>query len=100
MQRRRLTLALGVALLATPTTASAQMFPNPDPVLERMWQEGMENSQAYALAQALLDSIGPRLTGSPGHQAANDWLVAMYRRHSKARCWPGVPGPGARSGRG
>jgi hypothetical protein len=80
MQRRRLTLALGVALLATPTTASAQMFPNPDPVLERMWQEGMENSQAYALAQALLDSIGPRLTGSPGHQAANDWLVAMYRR--------------------
>jgi hypothetical protein len=79
MQSRRLTLALGAALIAAASSASAQMFPTPDPVLQRMWEQGMENSQAYPLAQVLLDSIGPRLTGSPGHQAANDWLVAMYR---------------------
>ena len=32
------------------------------------------------LAQALDDSIGPRLTGSPGIKAGNDWLVATYTR--------------------
>jgi len=80
MQRSRIILALSVALLGWAGAASAQQFPNPDPVLESMWQEGMENSQTYPLAQALLDSIGPRLTGSPGYQAAGDWLVAMYGR--------------------
>jgi hypothetical protein len=42
-----------------------------------MWQEGMENSHAYRLAQTLLDSIGPRLTGTPGQLAANEWAVRM-----------------------
>jgi hypothetical protein len=58
----------------------AQTFPVEDSVLRAMWTEGMENSQAYALAQALLDSIGPRLTGSPTHKAANDWAVEILRR--------------------
>jgi hypothetical protein len=39
----------------------------------------MDSSQAYALAQALMDSIGPRLTGTPGIRSGNDWLVARYR---------------------
>jgi hypothetical protein len=78
MRLRRITLALGTALLCWPGAASAQQLANPDPVLQSMWQEGMENSQTYPLAQALLDSIGPRLTGTPGFQAAGDWLVAMY----------------------
>ncbi len=80
MRHRRIMLALGVGLVVCATGASAQTFPVDDPVIERMWQEGMEeNSQAYRLAQALMDSVGPRLTGSPGYRAANEWLVAMFQ---------------------
>ncbi|MFN2399024.1 MAG: hypothetical protein ABR543_10370 [Gemmatimonadaceae bacterium] len=49
-------------------------------MIRRIWAEGMERSHAYSLAQALLDSVGPRLTGSPGQNAANDWAVAMYAK--------------------
>ncbi|NIM50695.1 MAG: M20/M25/M40 family metallo-hydrolase [Gemmatimonadales bacterium] len=79
MHRHRLVVALGMLVLGSGTTLSAQTFPGSDPVLQRVWQEGMENSHAYQLAQVLLDSIGPRLTGSPAHRAANDWAVAMYQ---------------------
>ncbi len=57
---------------------SGQTLPTSDPVLERMWQVGMEESQTYGLAQVLLDSLGPRLTGTPAQKAAQDWLVATY----------------------
>ena len=50
-----------------------------DPVVARMWAEGMERSRVATYAQQLLDSVGPRLTGSPGHRAGNDWLLATYR---------------------
>jgi hypothetical protein len=66
-------------LVAAPGRSAAQSFPSDDSVIKAMWEEGMVNSQAYRLAQVLLDSIGPRLTGSPGQKAANDWAVAMYR---------------------
>ncbi len=52
MRRCRIIRALGVVMLGWAGAASAQQFPNPDPVLESMWQEGMENSQTYPLAQA------------------------------------------------
>lgn len=77
--RTLLLVALGAATLLPATAARAQSIAVDDPVIRRMWQEGMENSQAYRLAQTLTDSIGPRLTGSPGQQAAHDWAVAMYR---------------------
>jgi len=32
-----------------------------------------------ALAQVLIDSLGPRLTGSPGSDAAADWVIRTYR---------------------
>lgn len=38
----------------------------------------MENSQLYTLGQTLMDSIGPRLTGSPELDASHDWIVATY----------------------
>jgi hypothetical protein len=37
----------------------------------------MENSRIRPMAQALLDSIGPRLTGSPQMKRAQDWAVGM-----------------------
>jgi hypothetical protein len=66
--------------LAAPALAQQDPdFPTQDPVIEAMWEQGMtEASQVEALAQALLDSIGPRLLGSPGNDAANDWVQAMY----------------------
>jgi carboxypeptidase Q len=49
-------------------------------VIGRIWNEGMtEKSQAATLAQVLLDSIGPRLTGSPGMEAASRWVIAKYQ---------------------
>ena len=68
-----------VALLSLlPVSANAQSLAVDDPVIRRIWQLGMEQSQAMDLAQALMDSIGPRLTGSPGQKAAHDWAVKMY----------------------
>lgn len=79
MKRSAIVLTFGfTAAAAAPLVA--QSFPTPDPIIQRIWAEGMEqNSQAYRLAQTLMDSIGPRLTGSPGHEAAVDWALRMYK---------------------
>lgn len=68
------TLTMGLGLFP----ASAQTFPTDDPVIKRIWAAGMDSSRVYPLAQALLDPIGPRLTGSPGHSAAIEWLLDKY----------------------
>lgn len=47
-------------------------------MLQRIWTEAMDSSRTYQLAQVLLDSLGPRLTGTPEWKAANDWLVKTY----------------------
>jgi hypothetical protein len=60
-------------------------------VLRRIWALGVDSSEAASLAQVLLDSIGPRLTASPGIEAAQDWLLATYQR------W-GVPAHKERTG--
>ena len=80
--RRSLFAALFAATVTT--TALAQGFGQPtgfaveNPILRRMWAIGMDSSQLPRLAQALFDSIGPRLTASPGMTAAQNWLVATY----------------------
>ena len=71
-------LILGLALL--PAAAGAQSLPTVDPVLQRIWQQGMEQSQVEPLLQTLTDSIGPRLTGTPAMQAASEWAIAQYTR--------------------
>ena len=72
---RYLTIA---AVLTIPITAMAQTFPTQDPVIRRMWQVGIVNSQTEQLAHVLMDRIGPRLAGTPGLAAAQDWLVELY----------------------
>lgn len=68
-----------LALAVTNDDTEAQTFPTDDPVIQRMWEEGMgEGSRIYDLAQSLLDSIGPRLMGSPGYEASADWLIERY----------------------
>jgi len=80
----RIALAVLPGLVASAAPLAAQFpgaAPRPinDPVLQRLWRLGMDSSRVEPLAQALLDSIGPRLTASPGHRAGNDWLVAQYQ---------------------
>jgi hypothetical protein len=47
-------------------------------MIRAIWEEGVGRSQVYELGQVMMDSIGPRLTGSPGMARANDWSVAKY----------------------
>ncbi len=57
---------------------TAQSFPSDDPVIRAIWEEGVERSEVYELGQVMMDSIGPRLTGSPAMAGANDWALAKY----------------------
>jgi hypothetical protein len=72
-------LMAGALALGTAPALNAQTLSSSEPVLQQIWQQGMVSSQAYRFAQALIDSVGPRLTGSPGHKAGNEWLAAVYR---------------------
>ena len=71
---RILLLAAGLTLsLAVPS--SGQTLADDDPVLRAIWSEATDGSRIRELAQSLLDSIGPRLTASPGMERAQDWAV-------------------------
>jgi hypothetical protein len=76
---KRRVLFTAVALLAVAPRVYAQTFASDDPILRRIWAIGMDSSRVYPLAQALMDSIGPRLTSTPEHRAGNDWLLKQYR---------------------
>ena len=78
MRRTCLGLAALLVFLSGRGIA-AQSFPTNDPVLRRIWAIGMDSSQAWSLGQQLLDSIGPRLTGTPGQKAGIEWLQTKYR---------------------
>ncbi len=73
-------IAIGMSLVVfgTPAVLLGQEVPTGDAVISQIWTEGMERSQTYRLAQVLLDSIGPRLSGSPGQAAAIDWAMSVY----------------------
>ncbi len=64
--------------MIVPSVSSAQSIAREDPVLRGIWTEAMERSQVERLSQALLDSIGPRLTASPQMDRAQDWAVAQF----------------------
>lgn len=78
MRRSQAPLLAALALVAAPAAAGAQQLPTDNPALRRIWEEGMERSRAYELAQTLMDSLGPRLTGSPESEAASAWVVSTY----------------------
>jgi hypothetical protein len=78
--RRPLAIATISLTLTVPFLGSAaQSFPTDDPVLKRIWAIGLDSSRTAELSAALLDSLGPRLAGSPGQRHAQDWLVSTYR---------------------
>src|SRR5258708_6893059 len=73
-------IAVIACLCFASAPSSAQRFPVNDPTLRMIWNEGIGRSRLRDLAEVLLDSIGPRLTGSPADLAGHDWLVATYAR--------------------
>ena len=54
--------------------------PPSDPIIARIWEEGTQRSHVATLAQALIDSVGARLTASPEIESASRWAMAMYQR--------------------
>ncbi|HEV2147148.1 MAG TPA: M20/M25/M40 family metallo-hydrolase [Longimicrobiaceae bacterium] len=71
--------AAAAALVLAPVQGAAQTFATESPVLRAIWNVGTRDSQLERLAQTLLDSIGPRLTGTPQQKLASDWAIAQYR---------------------
>src|SRR6476469_8639824 len=76
---RSLSIAASAALIAAPLAAQGTRFPTNDANIQRIWRLGMDSSQVQPLAQALLDSVGPRLTGSPGLLAASNFVIGKYK---------------------
>ena len=78
---RRLSLAAAAATFAALPLAAqgAGAGASSDPNIARIWRLGMDSSHVKQLAQALFDSVGPRLTGSPGILAASNWAINQYK---------------------
>ena len=59
--------------------------------ISRIRYEGFRNSHIQELASGLMDEIGPRLTGSPNMQRANDWtrdqLASFGLAHAHLEPW-------------
>jgi len=69
-------VALTAAVVISPASAQS---PSANPVIQRLWTLGLDSSHTERFAQVLFDSIGPRLSGTPGQRRGNDWLVATYK---------------------
>jgi carboxypeptidase Q len=96
-----LTLASSVRSQGTGSAVRAApvVFTTDDSVIKRIWRTGMDSSWLPRLAQPFLDSIGPRLDGSPGLSSAQRWLADRYREwhvparlehYGKQRAWQRV----------
>jgi carboxypeptidase Q len=79
MRRRILSFAAAATLCVSASPALAQTWAVDDPVLKQIWQHGMVDSHAMRIAQTLMDSIGPRLTGTPQFKAGVDWAVSQLQ---------------------
>ncbi|MGB7585733.1 MAG: M20/M25/M40 family metallo-hydrolase, partial [Terriglobales bacterium] len=84
---------------ASPAEASRPSYELPQPAKENidysMYQqireEGLKHSHVMEYASALMDGIGPRLTGSPNLKHANEWtreqLAAMGCANAHLEDW-------------
>ena len=76
--RRALLATLPVAmLLSTASTSYAQGDPK---VVERIINEGKNNSRVWLYLEYLAGEIGPRLTGSSRLERANNWAKTQFEQ--------------------
>lgn len=66
--------ALGMLLPATMLQAQVSTA-----IIQNIQQEAHRSSQLQVLGQQLIDDIGPRLIGSPGYRASQDWMIETYK---------------------
>ena len=71
---RMLTAILCCFVLALQIAVRAQSAADPD-INKKIRQEEMDHSQIMHTMHFLTDVYGPRLTGSPNHEAAADWAM-------------------------
>jgi carboxypeptidase Q len=68
-----------IRYLVLPFIVSTNLAAQAESTLTRIERIAADSSRLEPLARALMDSIGPRLTGTPGLERGNDWLVRQYR---------------------
>ena len=73
MLKRFVAISLTLSLLTLPALHVAAQ--NGGDVLTRIRAEAMERSQIMKTMHMFTDLYGPRLTGSPNHEAAAEWAV-------------------------
>jgi carboxypeptidase Q len=78
MRIRLLSLAIAISCTLLPSPASVQEQVDLA-TTQRIKEEGLERSQALDLYRTLTDELGPRLTGSPEHDAAAAWARDRFR---------------------
>ena len=69
---RKVFAAILLGVIVLPPGLPAQERVDLD-MVTRIRQEGFRNSKVMDIASQLMDSIGPRLTGSPNMKRANEW---------------------------
>lgn len=60
------------------TAPYVRSTPPTEPMIQKIFEEGMQRSQVMKIAQTLLDSIGPRLTGSTDADRAQAYMVSSF----------------------
>jgi hypothetical protein len=71
--KTKLALALCLSLAALSLAANANDESVDWQMMSRIRDEGFANSKVMQTLSQLTDVVGPRLTGSPGMKAANEW---------------------------
>ncbi len=75
LRKFRVTM-LCLTLLVSPLSAFAQSPAGADPDIQtKIRKEGMDNSQIMRVMHYFTDVYGPRLTGSPNHEAAAKYAI-------------------------
>jgi hypothetical protein len=68
-------LAFSLSLATSPSSAQPALEPVDEAIVQHIKKEGLENSRVMTYLGWMTDVYGPRLTGSPMLEKANDWAV-------------------------
>src|SRR5687768_2891296 len=79
MLKRFVALSLTLSLLVVMPPISIVAQNGSGELLNNIRKEAMERSQIMKTMHMLTDVYGPRLTGSPNHKAAAEWVVKQMK---------------------